>query len=55
MRSSFVDVDKLVPLIALPEDHEFFYGVLRIKAESCTAASFSYFVNKLLARRFEES
>lgn len=43
-------VDKLVPLIAAPEDHEFFRGVLTIKAEQSTSSSFAYFVWKLLNR-----
>jgi len=42
-------IDKLVPLIALKEDSEFFRGVLFCKAESCrSSAEFSVFVNDLL-------
>lgn len=41
-------IDKLVPLIAEPEDHEFFRGVLIIKAENSTASAFGAFVTKLL-------
>lgn len=41
-------LDKLVPLIAAPEDHEFFRGVLAIQAEELTASAFGAFVSKLL-------
>ena len=42
-------IDKLVPLIAKQEDHEFFRGVLHCKADSCkSSAEFSLFVAKLL-------
>ena len=41
-------IDRLVPLIAKPEDHEFFRGVLRIKAEESTSGHFAHFVNTLL-------
>lgn len=41
-------LDKLVPLIAKPADHEFFRGVLTIKAENSSAPAFGYFVSKLL-------
>ena len=41
-------INKLVPLIAAPEDHEFFRGVLQIKAENSSSAVFSAFVAKLL-------
>jgi hypothetical protein len=41
-------IDRLVPLVAAPEDHEFFRGVLRIKAEACTSGHFAHFVNELL-------
>lgn len=41
-------LDKLVPLIAKPEDYEFFRGVLAVKAETSTAPAFGYFVAKLL-------
>jgi hypothetical protein len=43
-------VDRVVPLIAKPEDHEFFKGVLFCKLESCTSsAEASAFIAKLLA------
>ena len=43
-------VDRVVPLIAEPEDHEFFKGVLFCKLESCTSsAQASAFVAKLLS------
>ena len=41
-------IDKTVPLIAAPEDHEFFRAVLRIKAEESSSSAFAAFVNKLL-------
>lgn len=41
-------IDKMVPLIAAPEDHEFFRAVLRIKAEESSSGAFAAFVNKLL-------
>ncbi|MBU4317110.1 MAG: hypothetical protein KKF30_07530 [Proteobacteria bacterium] len=41
-------IDKLVPIIAAPEDVEFFRGVLFIKAENSSSSDFAYFVNKLL-------
>jgi len=41
-------IDKIVPLIAAPEDHEFFRGVLFCKLESCTSGQAAYFVNQLL-------
>lgn len=43
-------VDRVVPLIAKPEDHEFFRGVLYVRAEaSGSSADFSAFISKLLA------
>lgn len=43
-------VDRVVPLIAAPEDHEFFKGVLFCKLESCTSsAQASAFIAKMLA------
>jgi len=43
-------VDRVVPLIAAPEDHEFFKGVLFCKLESCaSSAEAAAFVAKLLA------
>ena len=41
-------LDKLVPLIAKPEDQDFFRGVLAIKAENSSSASFAAFVATLL-------
>jgi hypothetical protein len=41
-------INKVVPLIAAPEDHEFFRGVLFVKAENSTSGQFSLFVNKLM-------
>lgn len=41
-------IDKIVPLIADPADHEFFKGVLFVKAENSNSAEFSAFVAKLL-------
>ena len=41
-------LDKLVPLIAAPEDHSFFRGLLRIKAEESTSGEFALLINKLL-------
>ena len=41
-------VDRVVPLIAEPEDHEFFKGVLFIKLENCSSAQAARFVSQLL-------
>jgi hypothetical protein len=41
-------IDKVVPMIAAPEDHEFFKGILFCKAENCTASEFGRFISKLL-------
>ena len=42
-------VDRIVPLIADPDDYEFFKGVLFCKLESCTSsAEASAFIAKLL-------
>ena len=44
-------IDKVVPLIAAPEDHEFFRGVLFVCAEaSRSSADFSAFIAKLLTK-----
>jgi hypothetical protein len=44
-------INKVVPLIADPEDYEFFRGVLFVKADSCKSSSeFSYFISKLLKK-----
>ena len=40
-------IDRLVPVIANPEDHEFFRGVLSIKAENSTASEFGRFVKEM--------
>jgi hypothetical protein len=45
-------VDRLVPLIAAPEDHEFFKGVLFCYAETKSSAQFHAFVAKLLIPTF---
>lgn len=42
-------LDRLVPLIAAPEDRDFFRGVLQIKAEETSSGHFAYFVSRLLA------
>ena len=41
-------IDKIVPLIAAPEDHEFFRGVLAIKAQESTSGEFALLVKRLL-------
>ena len=42
-------INKVVPLIAAPEDESFFRGVLFCKADSCnSSAEFSAFIAKLL-------
>lgn len=41
-------VDRIVPLIAAPADHEFFRGVLFIKLENCSSGQAAYFINNLL-------
>lgn len=42
-------LDRLVPLIAEPEDHEFFRGVIGIKLEECrNSAEVAVFVEKIL-------
>lgn len=40
-------LNKLVPLVAKQEDHEFFRGVLALKAENSTSVEFAQFVKKL--------
>lgn len=48
-------INKLVPLVAAPEDHEFFRGILRIKAEESSSSRFAAFVSKMLnAQPIEE-
>ena len=42
-------INRIVPLIAAPADHEFFRGVLHIRAqESKSSADFATFIHKLL-------
>jgi len=42
-------VNKIVPLIAAPEDHGFFRGVLYCKLESCeSSGEAALFINGLL-------
>ena len=42
-------IDRVVPLIAAPEDHEFFRGVLFCKLESCkSSGEAAHFINSLL-------
>ena len=41
-------LNKIVPLIAAPEDHEFFWGVLYFKAKESLSSEFALFVKKLL-------
>jgi hypothetical protein len=45
-------IDRVVPLIAAPEDYEFFRGVLHVKADACrSSGEFAYFINRLLTSR----
>lgn len=42
-------LDRLVPLIAEPKDHEFFRGLIGIKLEEChNSAEVAVFVQKIL-------
>jgi hypothetical protein len=41
-------LDRLVPLIAKPEDHGFFRGILFIKAQESSSSQFAAFIHKLL-------
>lgn len=41
-------LDKLVPMIAAPEDHGFFRGILAIKLQSETSGTSAAFIAKLL-------
>jgi hypothetical protein len=43
-------VDKVVPLIAAPEDHEFFKGVLFVNLENCNSAEAGRFISALLRK-----
>jgi hypothetical protein len=44
-------IDKVVPLIASPEDHEFFKGLLYLVSEQYSSAQFSVFIEKCLIER----
>lgn len=48
-------IDKVVPVLAAPEDQEFFRGVLWVHAENLTAAAFSHFVAGLLNTTTKEA
>ncbi len=48
-------VNKLVPLIAAPEDEGFFRGVLTIVAMERSSASFADFVNQLLKKAHKKA
>jgi hypothetical protein len=42
-------IDKVVPLVAAPEDHEFFRGVLAVYGDSCNSSGqFVYTITKML-------
>lgn len=41
-------LDRLLPLIAAPEDHEFFRGILRIAGEEFSSGSFAALVAQIL-------
>lgn len=42
-------INKVVPIVASKEDHDFFKRILYFKAESCISSSeFSYFITQLL-------
>jgi len=41
-------VDKVVPLVAEPEDYEYFKGCITLLGESVTSAEFAEFIRKLL-------
>lgn len=41
-------INKVVPLIANPEDYDFFRGVLYVKAENCSSGEFAAFVSTML-------
>jgi hypothetical protein len=43
-------INRVVPMIAAPEDHEFFKGILYVKAEESNSTQFTAFIAKLLAR-----
>ena len=41
-------IDKVVPMIAAPADHEYFKGVLFVMGENQSSAQFGAFIAKLL-------
>lgn len=41
-------LDRVVPLIADPQDHEFFRAVIGLKLENISSARASVFINNLL-------
>lgn len=41
-------LNRLVPQLAAPEDHDFFRAVLRMKADGMTSSGFAAFVAKVL-------
>lgn len=42
-------LDRLIPLIAAPEDHSFFRGVIGLRLESMNSGRAAAFVNELLS------
>lgn len=48
-------VNRVVPLIASPEDHETFRALLTIKAEESTSSHFAYFMSRLLKKAEKEN
>lgn len=48
-------LNRVVPLIAAPEDHEFFRGVLRINAENMSAARFAELMTRIIAKAKEKN
>jgi len=48
-------LNRVVPLIAAPEDQEFFRGVLRIKAEELSAARFAELMARIIAKAREKN
>lgn len=42
-------LDRLIPAIADPKDHEFFRGILSLCAENYSSTTFAVLVQKLLA------
>ena len=41
-------IDRVVPMVAAPEDEGFFRGILTIKAQESSSAQFSAFIANLL-------